>query len=361
METCNSEIETRPEVTETASISDSIDLVLNSARAVRLQKREIHVKVKAFLSALGAGELDDDVEAAEVVFQNYHGDLIKLKEVVKKSGPTVDINECSNGVNNLTLTLEENFEEWRENLKNISGEPCPMPAPAITQSRKCSSSAVVQPQLHEIEHCDFVSNCGSKTRVSKSSPASTRLSHVEIEFELEKKRLEFELNMKQNLARFNFEMAQLEARKRHFSVSYPALQLDRSGTQSKKLSGSVPELQTGRQIGNSVSTVDHSLPELAYRTEEAKSNNLEPQLVAVEHALHTRHNELLRNSGGTEIAFSRHHTPAGMPQIGGQQLKQPPKLLPEGPVVNNSAQLSHPGDHSRPDCTLQRAHQNQAK
>ena len=78
METCNSEIEIRPEVTETASISDSFDLVLNSARSVRLQKREIQVKVKAFLSALGAGELDDDVEVAEVVFQNYHGDLIKL-------------------------------------------------------------------------------------------------------------------------------------------------------------------------------------------------------------------------------------------------------------------------------------------
>ena len=361
METCNSEIEIRPEVTETASISDSLDLVLNLARAVRLQKREIQVKVKAFLSALGAGELDDDVEAAEVVFQNYHGDLIKLKEVVKKSGPTVDLNECLNGVNNLILTLEENFEKWRENLKNISGEPCPIPAPAITQSRKCSSSAVVQPQLPEIEPCDSVSNCGSKTRVSKSSSASTRLSLVEIEFELEKKRLEFELNMKQNLARFNFEMAQLEARKRHFSVSYPASQLDRSGTQSTKLSDSVPELLTGRQIGNSVSTVDHSLPELAYRTEEAKSNNLKPQLVAVEHALHTRHNELLRNSGGTEIAFSRHNTPAGMPQIGGQQRKQPPKLLPEGPVVNNSAQLSHSGDHSRPDCTLQGAHQNQAQ
>ena len=115
----------------------------------------------------------------------------------------------------------------------------------------------------------------------------------------------------------------------------------------------------GRQIANSVSAVDQSLPELAYRTEEAKSKNLEPQLVAAEHALDTRHNELLRNSGGTQIAFSQHHIPAGLPQIGGQQRKQPPKLLPEGPVVNNSAQLSHPGDHSRPDSTLPGAPQNQ--
>ena len=61
-----------------------------------------------------------------------------------------------------------------------------------------------------------------------------------------------------------------------------------------------------------------------------------------------------------ETAFSRHHTPAGLPQIGGHQRKQLQKLLPEGTVVNNTAQLSHPGDHSRPDCTLQGAPQNHA-
>ena len=93
--------------------------------------------------------------------------------------------------------------------------------------------------------------------------------------------------MKQNLARYDFGMAQLETRKRHLSISYPASQLDRSGTQSKKLSDFVPELLISRQIGN---LVDQSLPKFAYRTEGAKSNDLEPQLVAVEHALHIRYN-----------------------------------------------------------------------
>ena len=80
--------------------------------------------------------------------------------------------------------------------------------------------------------------------------------------------------MKQNLARYNFEMAQLEAKNRHFFISYSASQLDCSSTQSNKLSGSVPKLQAGRQIANPVSAVYQSLSELVYRSEEAKSNNL---------------------------------------------------------------------------------------
>ena len=80
--------------------------------------------------------------------------------------------------------------------------------------------------------------------------------------------------MKQNLARYNFETAQLEARNRHFFISYPASQLDRSSTQSKKLSGSVSKLQTGRQIANPVSAVYQYLSELVYRIEDAKSNDL---------------------------------------------------------------------------------------
>ena len=94
----------------------------------------------------------------------------------KKSGPTVDLNECLNNVNNLILTLEEKFEQWRENLKNIFLGPCSIPAPASTQSNKCSSSALVKPQLPKIKPYDFFSNCGSKTRVSKSSTVLTRLS-----------------------------------------------------------------------------------------------------------------------------------------------------------------------------------------
>ena len=45
---------------------------------------------------------------------------------------------------------------------------------------------------------------------------------------------------------------------------------------SKKLFGLVPELLTGSQIANLVSVVNQTISELAYRREEAKSNDHEP-------------------------------------------------------------------------------------
>ena len=77
----NSGIKIRPKVTKTESISHSLDVVLNSARAMRLRIREIPVKMKTFLLALGTGELNNDIEAVEVVYQNY-GNFIKLKNAI---------------------------------------------------------------------------------------------------------------------------------------------------------------------------------------------------------------------------------------------------------------------------------------
>ena len=103
--------------------------------------------------------------------------------------------------------------------------------------------------------------------------------------------------MKQNLARFSFGMAQLDARKKHFSVSFSALRLDRSVMQSKTLFGSVTALLTDRQRVNLVSVMNQFLSELAYRKQILTIMNRRWSLLSTHYRLHTRHNGLLRNSG----------------------------------------------------------------
>ena len=366
------ETQVRPEVIAAASASGSRVVAGEiDTRALRAEKRELQAKIDAFFSALKAGQFANDIEAAEEATKTFHGDIDKLKDIIKTSTQNPELNIMTSSLTHMFESVTCAYEQWRKSLVNV---PLSTPTPPVSQLEIEVELADATSQPPVVEPCDSASNCSTGTGISNASVASSQLRHQQIEFELEKKQLQAEFEMQQNLAKFNLKMAALEAKEKHLrAASAAGSLLSRSTARSKRrYNGSLLESLTGRansDNGNRTTTYRDS----STWHERANIGQEQPQQRwgAVEHNI-AHENELPISSGDREGQVPRGRSPAIPPTISGSTNVRPhqmvPEKLPARPVAAQSARIqlgepSHPTSsscvsprHAEPTMNLQNNH-----
>ena len=164
------ETQVRPEVIAAALASGSHVVAGEiDTSALRVEKREFQAKIDAFSSTLKTDQFANDINAVEKTTKTFHGDIDKLKGVIKMSTQTLELNIMISSLSHMYESLTCAYKQWRESLVNT---PLRTPTPPVIDL-DIEDELADAPYL--VNPCDSASNCSTGTGINSTTVASSQL------------------------------------------------------------------------------------------------------------------------------------------------------------------------------------------